>query len=317
MAIAGTWKAGAVTPSEYVGATRWGTGINPIHGVYDNAGRPTASKETLIGGDPQSDFVPESVIGPELWGYSDEDALTYPGEDYRYLTDEHPNWGQDSAGRGDRDSIDGTAQFSEQDWPSWGPHEVTEEDAVAGWPLSGPPGGANVRANSSGSDVEHSRAIAVPTPGWRGGWLNKAHGRIEEAEPSAQSQYEITTSMAQLHQTRVNDAAVARGTDDPRAPIETRLTGEKVKHYAADFSTGGGPGTPDMRQQSSDLPYRPWFFRTAAVPPPPDTMFGTMTQFDPIERTLPVDAGEYVVIQEAGPDDDANYGYTSEDISYG
>jgi hypothetical protein len=315
MAIAGTWRAGAVTPSEYAGATRWGTGINPIHSVYDNAGRPTAIKEPLAG-DPQTDFVPENILGPSQWGYSDEDAAFYAGEDYRYLVDDHPNWGQDSAGRGDRDSIDGSAQYSEQDWPSWGPHEEDQAEVIAGYPLSGPPGGAAIRARSDGSEVENNRAINVPTPGWRGGWVNKAHGRVQASEGSDPSQYEITTSLVQLHQTRVNAAAVARGTDDPRAPIESRLTGQKVKSYAKDFSMGGGPGTPDMRQQSSDLPYRPWFFRTAALPPPPDTMFGTMTQFEPIERTLPADAGESVQVQEADTDGDPSFGYSSED-SYG
>jgi hypothetical protein len=317
MAIAGSWAAGAVGPSEYVGAARWGTGINPVHGHYDNQGRPTASREPLLMGDPQTDAVPEEIIGPAMWGYSAEDAAYYSGEDYRYLTDEHPNWGDHSAGRADRDGQIMTegAYPEPEGWPPWGPHEVSEADALAQFPLSGPPGGADLRAYSDGSEVETRHAIAVPTPGSRGGWVNKAHGRLEEAETSDRSQYEITTSMTQLHQTRVNTAAVTRGTDDPRAPIETRLTGQKVKHYAADFNTGGGPGTPDMRQQPQNLPYRPWFFRTAQGPPPPDTMFGTMEARDPIERTLPADAGESVLLQEAAAAGD--YGYTDEEPFYG
>jgi hypothetical protein len=317
MAISGAWKAGAVTTSDYVGAARWGTGVDPIHGVYENQGRPIASREPLMKGDPQTGSVPENITGPLMWGYSDEDAAYYGGEDYRYLADDHPNWGEDEAGgtRADRDGDIMQAGIPPQaeGWPSWGPHEVTQGDLIAGNPLGGPPGGADLRAYSDGSEIENNRAIAVPTPGWRGGWLNKAHGLIEEAEGSAASQYEITTSMAQLHLARVNTAAQARGTDDPRAPIETRLTGQKVKTYAADWNTGGGPGTPDMRQQPQNLPYRPWFFRQAQMPPPPETYYGTMTAFDPIERTLPADAGESVLIQETAAAGD--YGYTGEEAN--
>lgn len=315
MAIAGSWYAGAVTPSEYTGALRWGTGINPIHAVPDSGTRVTGIKENLLplGSAEDGADVPESILGPEQWGYSSEDAAMYPGEDYRYLATDHPGWGENEAGRGDRDSIDGGQEYSEQDWPSWGPHGTDPESP---WPLSGYPGGDGLRAVSHGAETENARAIAVPTRGWRGGWLNKAHGAVEQAETSDPSQYEITTSMVQLQQTRVNDAAVLRGTDDPRAPIPTRLTGQKQKVYAKSSGMGGGPGTPDMGQQGQNLPYRPWFYRSAGLPPPPDTFYGTMTGFEPIERTLPVDAGEYVTVQEAPPDD-GTYGYVEGDYVYG
>jgi hypothetical protein len=322
MAVSGAWRAGAVGVVDYDGAAKWGTGINPVHGTYNNQGRPTTSREPLVHGDPQTDAVPEEILGPVMWGYADEDAAYYGGEDYRYLVDDHANWGedlQDGTPRPDRDGqIMQEGEFPQPEgWPSWGPHEVSEADWVSGSPNSGPPGGAVIRSYSDGSEVEALHGIAVPTPGWRGGWVNKAHGPVEEAEPSDPSQYEITTSMAQLHQTRVNTAAAARGTDDPRAPIETRLTGQKIRVYAGDFYGGGGPGTPDMRTQAQDLPYRPWFYRSAALPPPPDTTYGTMTMFDPIERSLPADAGETVVIQEPVDGGDETFGYAAEDSGYG
>jgi hypothetical protein len=315
VAIAGSWRAGAVTPAEYTGALRWGTGINPVHSVRDPGTRVTGVKENLLplGAGEEGADVPESLLGPEMWGYSAEEAAAYPGEDYRYLEDDHPNWGDNEAGRPDRDGdifIEGVLPQLEG-WPSWGPH--FDDNPVDGFPVAGPPGGGEVRAYSDGAEIENSRAIAVPTRGWRGGWLNKAHGPVEEAETSDPRQYEMTTSMTQLHQTRVNDAAVTRGTDDPRAPIATRLTGQKVKHFAMSEGMGGGPGTPDMRPQPQDLPYRPWFYRSAGLPPPPDTFYGTMTAFDPIERTLPVDAGEYVTTREAVTGDDASYGYAEGD----
>lgn len=316
MAISGAWKTGAITPVEYVGAERWGTGINPIHGVRDNTGQPLEAKQTLL---PQVDesYVPEEIIGSAMWGYSAEDAAFYGGEDYRYLVEDHPDLGQNSVGRPDRDGDIMVAGVDPQPegWPSWGPHE--DDNPVDGFPVGGPPGGAALRAHSDGSEIEFNHPIAVPTPGWRGGWLNKAHGAVEEAEGSDPSQYTVTTSYQQLHQTRVNTAASFRGTDDARAPIETRLTGQKVKSWPMSSGMGGGPGTPDMKPVTQNLPYRPWFFRGAAVPPPPNTMFGTMTQFDPIERTLPADAGESVLIQEASASDDEAFGYAGEDPVYG
>ncbi|MGO9220550.1 MAG: hypothetical protein ACLP5E_22740 [Streptosporangiaceae bacterium] len=314
MAIAGSWKAGAVTPSEYAGSLRWGTGIDPIHGVRDSGTRDTGIKENLLplGAGDTGDFVPESILGPEQWGYSSEDAAAYAGEDYRYLAEEHPDWGEDGDGRPDRANVAAGDNLGQQLlWPSWGPHGADQDDPDA-WPLPGWPGGENVRAFSEGSEIENSRAIAVPTPGWRGGWLNKAHGPVEEAETSDPSQYEITTSLAQLHKTRVNDAAVLRGTDDPRSPIATRLTGQKVRYFPMSSGMGGGPGSPDMAVLDQDLPYRPWFFRQAAMPPKPDTFYGTMTAFDPIERTLPADASEYVTVQES-PAGDGSYGYAEGD----
>jgi hypothetical protein len=307
MAIAGAWAAGAITPSEYAGATRWGTGINPIHAVRDPGSRETGIKENLLPlGDGGTVVMPDELLGAEQWGYSSEDAAAFPGEDYRYLVDDHPNWGDSTVGRSDRDGdimVEGRHPQPEG-WPSWGAHGTGYPD----FQLAGYPGGENLRAFSDGIDVEHLHAIAVPTPGWRGGWLNKAHGAVQEAETSDPSQYEMQTSMNQLHRSRDNNRAVTRATDDPRSVIETRLTGMKVRHWAKSSGMGGGPATPDMTPVTQNLPYRPWFFRSGAMPPPPDTTYGTMTAFDPIARTLPDDAGEYVTTQEAPPDD-GTYGY--------
>jgi hypothetical protein len=312
MAIAGSWFAGAVTPSEYIGATRWGTGVNPIHAQRNQGTRDTGIKENLLplGTATEGGFVPENILGPAMWGYSSEDAALFPGEDYRYLEADHPNWGDTMVGRPDRDGEIFAAGREPQPegWPSWGPHGVEDPDMpVASWP-----GGETLRSYADGGDVENSRVIAAPTPGWRGGWLNKAHGAVEEAETSDPSQYEMTTSLTQLHQTRVNDAAVVRGTDELRAPIETRLTGMKARYFAKSEHMGGGPGSPDMAPVTQGLPYRPWFYRQGAMPPPPDTTWGTMTAFDPIRRNPPATARGTITLSEEGAPD-ATYGYSEGD----
>lgn len=299
MAIAGSWLAGAVTPSEYAGATRWGTGIDPIHAIWDAGPGRGPSKEPL-GSTGPSDAVDTSLTDPALYGFEGEDTQFYIGEDYRYLENDHPNWDETTVGRPDRDG-DIMVEGMEPDptgFPSWGPY-YAEQDSD--FPLAGgPPGGAALRAWSEGSEVENARAIAVPTQGYTGGWLNKAHGEVAYQVDSDPAQLLVTTSEVQLHQTRVNDAAAMRGTDDLRSAIATRLTGQKVKDYAKSSGMGGGPGTPDMAPVTQNLPFRPWFYRSAALPPPPDTTYGTMTGFEPIERIPPVDAGELVTTTETG-----------------
>jgi len=303
MAIAGSWLAGAVTPEEYAGSTRWGTGINPVHAIWDE-GPGRGESKLPLGSTGDSGTVGDDITDPNLYGFGDDDSQYYIGEDYRYLEDDHPNWGDTTVGRADRDGeiMEAGTQPDPTGFPSWGPHEVSDKDWQTGWPLGGPPGGARLRSQSEGSDLEHLNAIAVPTRGVTGGWLNKAHGEIGVPVDSDPAQLLITTSEVQLNQTRTNEAAVTRGTDDLRASIATRLTGQKVKSYAKSSGMGGGPGTPDMGPVTQDLPFRPWFFRSAAVPPPPDTTFGVMTSTEPIERVPPVDAGELVTTTETGAD---------------
>jgi len=296
MAIAGSWAAGSVTPSEYAGATRWGTGINPIHAIWDEGPGRGPTKEPL-GSVTPSGAVDPGLVGVPAYGFTTDDPF-YAGEDYRYLEDDHPNWGDSTQGRADRNGII-MAAGSEPDptgFPSWGPHGARGEV----FPQAEWPGGANLRAQSEGADVEQSRAVAVPSRGWSGGWLNKAHGEVSGQADSDPSQLLVTTSEVQLHQTRVNTAATIRGTDDPRSPIQTRLTGQKVKHYAQSSGMGGGPGTPDMGPVTQQLPFRPWFFRSAGTPPPPSTTYGTMSGNEPLERIPPVDAGELVTTTETG-----------------
>jgi hypothetical protein len=117
--------------------------------------------------------------------------------------------------------------------------------------------------------------------------------------------------MRQLHETRDNAAAAARATDDLRASIATRLTGMKVRHWPMSEAMGGGPGTPDMRPVTQDLPYRPWYFRKAASPPPEAHTWNEVTYFSPIQRSVPSDAGEQVTAAESAAP--ADWGYAEGD----
>ncbi len=310
MAIAGGWRQAAVI--EPYAALQWGTGVNPVHAVP--AGIPRGGPKLPLGSTGPGDMPPEILLGPAAWGYQAEDASYYAGEDYRYLATDHPNWGENTTGRPDRDGeiMEVGAYPQPEGWPAWGPYN--DDNPVDGFPLGGPPGGAGVRSYSDQLELERGHAIAVPTPGYTGGWQSKVHGPVNEARTSDPSQYEINTGLVQLHSHLDNTRAVGRGTDDPREPIGNRLTGVKVKLYAKSLGMGGGPGTPDMYPQQQDtIPKRPWFYRTGAMPPPEAHTWNTITYFDGLQRVTPDDAGASVTTQagqgQAAPD----YGYTPED----
>jgi len=313
MAYAGAWRAASVTPLEYDGATRWGTGVNPVHAVPE--GLPRGEIKLPLGSTGTGGVAPESILGPAQWGYQAEDATFYAGEDYRYLRDDHPNWDEPTVGRPDRDGdIMEEGKYPQPEgWPSWGPANL---DGTSGdFPLTGPPGGAGVRSFSDQAEIERGRLIAVPTQGYTGGWVNKAHGNVNEARTSDPSQYEVNTGLRQLHGTLANTREVARG-GEPRAPVETRLTGVKVKSYAKSLQMGGGPGTPDMFPQQQDgIPKRPFYFRQGAMPPPEAHTWNEITYFDPIQRVVPDDAGASVTTLSTDVGG-GGYGYTTEDGGY-
>lgn len=311
MAIAGAWRASSVTPLEYAGATRWGTGINPVHSVPDSH-KPTTTREPL-GSTQWSGAAPEEIVGPVQWGYSVEDQQFYGGEDYRYLEDDHPNLGENEAGRADRDGriMEVGSLPQAEGWPAWGPYN--DDNPVDGFPVAGPPGGGEVRAHSDGAEVENARAIAVPTRGSTGGWLNKARGEVARPVVSDESQIFINTGGVQGQGLKSldNTRALARGADNPRTAIQSRTAGMRVKQYAKSQGMGGSPGTPDMAPVTQGLPYRPFFFRQGAMPVLEEHTWNEMEGRTAVVRTVPPDSGEYATVPETSTD--PGYGYSAED----
>lgn len=305
MAITGKWKNQRVQAEGYSGAMRWGTGINPIHAQRDPVHHPLTSRIPLRP-PVQDNYVPEEIIGPSQWGYHAEDM--YIGEDYEYLREDHPNWGDSIQGRPDRTGAIFEAGLMPQSegWPSWGPHGNNDGD----FPLPSGPGGGVVRSHSSQLDLERQRAIAVPTPGVSGGWKNKLAGDELGSQTSSQKQYEIRTSMAQRHNKMLNERASRRGTDEPRSSIASRIVGPKIREFGKSLAMGGGPGTPDMRPRSQEIMYRPFYFRSAGVPPTEQHFMNTMEQRTPYQRQVPPDPyqGDY-----AGSTVPADYGYSTGD----
>lgn len=308
MAITGAWKARQVVPEEYAGALQWGSGVNPVHAV--RSGPPGAQGRIISVAGMGAEPSPEEILGPTQWGYCAEDEQFYAGEDYRYLRDDHPNWGENGAGRPDRSGEIQEYGLAPQPegWPSWGPH--FDDNPVDGFPVGGPTGGGVLREYTDGLDIERRHAIAVPTGGVSGGWLNKQRGAQLEARTSDPAQYEVNTSMRQVHQSSENTRAVVRHTDETRTAIRARTAGMKTKTYGKSFEMGGGPGTPQMFPYQQDVLFRPFFYRSAGVPPMEQHTWNEMEGRTPIQRSVPDDP---YMGEQAGGTQGGDFGYTSED----
>lgn len=242
-------------PQSYVGARKWGTGINPVHSQPSstNIGRNLAPG-------PYDGTPLESAGLVELasdFGYTDEDfAMTGEDVDLTFM-EAHPNLGAP-------DTHAQTGMF-----PSWGKGR---------YPI---PGGTTWRSYKIGSSWKEQIPQQQPYGSVSEGWLNKEHGQINDAGTSDPSQYELWTSMRQRDLSKGNESAQLRGTDDPRSSIPTRLVGIKVKEFS------GGKRHEEMTPKEQLERPRPWLHRTGGVAP----MYGVNDMYvsEPMIREIPVD----------------------------
>ena len=276
---------------DYSGAAVWGTGIDPIHAFY---GGPPVRVEGRFGNDPD---------------------VTPPSQATAQYVEVEPPWGYQP------DDINGLDVFADpviaikgipfmQDgWPDW--TETTPQTRATSsrqniYPVGSPGVVASVlrglRIGPRDQDSEVSNE--VPTETVSEGWENKPKGSPANSVPSDPSQYERQTSMQQRYRARNNRHAVARSTDDERTPIDSRVTGQKIKMYS------GKQRHYDMSPYQQDQMNRPFWYRTAATGPQYYLEPMEMYVSEPITRTPPPDPsmGE--------TDTNLDYGYTPEDYSY-
>lgn len=289
MAIGGTWSARYANAQAYTGARRWGTGYNPIHEVRDNPGRVIGTRENLYPLADPSGEVPGQIISPDDYVDVDWDGeQPYPDEVFRYQNDE-PRW--DKTTPQFRDATMDNPAMGE--WAQWGPAYPESTD----FPLGGPSGGMAAGLDiGHGEAEERQHAIAAPTRGVSGGWLNKARGRPArpEAQDPSQPGYQLAINTGSVQgqglKSSLNDRAVARGTDAAREPIQSRTAGMVFREFAKSFGMGGGPGTADMYpfQQTAGLK-RPFVPRKAGLPPIEEHSWNEMEGRVPLQRTVPPD----------------------------
>lgn len=232
-------------PQSYVGARKWGTGINPVHAKREGNESRNLSPTTYDPADTglvslDTEYVDESY-----------------GDDVNYM-EAHPNLGDPS--------VRGTS-----DMPPWG-HGYS--------PV---PQGTMTRIRKRGMSIRESEAQQVPNGPAGEGWENKNRGAVLDSRTAESAQVFVQTSMRQRDLSRNNGAAVARGTDDAREDIATRLTGMRLKTWS------GGARHVDMEPKVQDYATRPWKYRGAGTG---DVSWLTANEFqsvEPITREIPPD----------------------------
>lgn len=277
--VSGEWARQFVSQR---GATVWGTGVNQVHYYYGSPDvrlSPISQREDEY--TPAFQGVPDTIVAADMWGYQPEDSM-YTGMEY----DNRPNWGQ----------VTTEVRADTGNQPAWvAPGYVNNV-------FRSMFGGAH-RLFRGVSQAFSPVQYVVPSETVSEGWLNKPQGDPANAVVSSQDQLERQTSMQQRYQTRTNAAALDRNTDEPRAPIDSKVTGQHLKVYS------GGERHYDMEpKEQNDIP-RPFWYRNAGTGRATDMVPNTMWSITPLQRIPPPEPA----IGPAETDITAEYGYTSED----
>lgn len=282
--VTGLWKRNF---TGYSGAMVWGTGSDNVHSYYGS--EPLRLQEYPVRqGEitPPHQAVADKLQAQELWGYQVEDS-TYTGVVY----DDRPNWTEDTPNV--------NARMDTGDQPAWSaPGYVNERFRTMFGGAYRTFRGAFIGGDGIGY-VQPSETVSE-------GWLNKPQGSPADSKPSSDAQLIVQTSMRQRYATRNNMQAVTRGTDDPRAEIGSKVTGQRIKVYS------GGERHYDMLPKEQDTILRPFWFRTAGTGRAGEMVPNTLWSIRAVQRIPPADPS----MGPAETEIDTTYGYTSEDTQF-
>lgn len=280
-ALTGAWKAqrqGGAMYSDYVGALKWGTGINPIHGIRGGEGRNIAPGEQTL------------TVVPDLTESYQHDDTAYPPEDSASTL-----WGYGvDTGTADRPGWGGPDQRADAgNFPSWG-------QSPSGIPL-----GTRIRSILKGAAATVTMK-QTPNETVSEGWLNKAKSTVEDAVVSDPSQYEMQTSMTQRDKVRAGSQMPMGRENEYDAPIASRIPAMKEKVYS------GGERHYDMEPKAQDVIIRPFWARTAGTGYRQWMTPNEMYVSNPLDRTVPDNPNAGPETPPTG----SEYGFMDEDMSY-
>jgi hypothetical protein len=231
----------------YTGARKWGTGINPVHGVAFSLDEPTGQKTPTTATGPNStgpETLPEGLLNPQdeapEFGYTDEDFASYV-------------WGYGpQTGTSDRPGTDVQTAQLRFDVPGNYPGMGNEP---------GPPGGTAMRSEEHGDIAGSIAKLGDKEETVGEGWYNKGVAGVADSTTSAPEQYERNTSMAQRDQVRAGSQAQAGRASEQLAPIGSwRPTwGMRIKPWS------GGRRHYDMTPRVQEQMLRPFWYRQAGT----------------------------------------------------
>lgn len=231
----------------YTGARKWGTGINPVHGISFSLDEPTGQKEphTLQGPNtPGQESLPEGLLNPA----DEAPEFGYTDEEFASMT-----WGYGpQTGTSDRPGTDVPTQSMRFDTSANYPGMGNEP---------GPPGGAAIRSEEHGDIAGVSAKLGDKEETVGEGWINKVAGGVVDATVSDPAQYEMNTSMTQRDKVRAGSQRGAGSASEFSAPIGSwRPTwGNRIKLWS------GGRRHWDMTPRRQDDMIRPFWYRTAGT----------------------------------------------------
>jgi hypothetical protein len=309
----------------YATAAKWGTGIDAIHSYYGEGpplrvmGRTGAIGSSPVGGSSQDPGMRDYQTPGESSGGDPPEELTWG-----YPVDYTP----DSVGMGADgpisygDTAPGEIQYMD-DRPHWGEETATERlrRNTGDHPSWNRPGtffraireGSHryrtfpSQPNSAYAPISAEAVDSQPTETVSEGWLNKVTSFVADANPSADEQIFVQTSMRQRYLSKDNGRAQARATDEARSTISSRVAAMVEKVYSE------GERNYDMFPYQSDQINRPFRFRTAGTGRADWMLANAYSQVTPVQRTPPADpAAGIPEVQDAGQ----QYGYTGEDSMY-
>lgn len=328
----GSWRASAVSQEEYTGASKWGTGFNPIHrnatmGPYlGGPAKVVIDPITTPGGDSNYGYIAEDQAwefvsdnpDPNLPQYDTTDPVLY-GNNEQTGTADRPRWG---SGMGD-------ASSSEMGWglpnPDPGPPvnisqraktQNATSDSFPPWGGSRKtaPIGTRIRALMRGERMQTAMRV-LPNEDVAQGWVNKADnmglGQPGDSRPSDDSQIFIQTSDVQRYKTR-EGSQNAGSQSTYNSPVQSRVRNQKVKVYAAADSARHW----DMLPYEQEDYMRPFLSRQAGTGYPEWQLTNEMYVSPAIQREPPADPSLGTVSGITPVDTTMDYGYSFEDGQY-
>jgi len=231
----------------YTGARKWGTGINPVHGIASDETPVRTSDVTTATGpnayDPNK-RIPEILLNPldenPEYGYTDEEFSSMV-------------WGYGpSTGTSDRPARDvESAQF--RGYTTKGYPGMSNEP--------GPTGGADIRQLSHGDFTGSMAKLGDKEETVGEGWENKQVAGVADAVDADPAQVYMQTSMTQRDKVRTGSQRGAGSASEYTAPIGSwRPTwGMRVKPWS------GGRRHWDMTPRRQDQINRPFWYRAAGT----------------------------------------------------
>lgn len=335
----GSWRASVVSQAEYTGASKWGTGINPVHsnatmGPYlGGPAKLVIDPISTPGGDNTYGYIAEDqaweftsdnpdpnlpqydqVNIPDLWGSNEQTGTTdrprWGNEQGDSLSSEM-GWGLPNPDPGPPPPISQRAKTqnsTRDDYPPWGGSRKTA------------PLGTRIRALMRG-DALQTKMRVLPNEDVAQGWVNKGGANFDlgtpaDSRPSDDSQIFIQTSDVQRYKTREGSQNIGSQSTF-NSPVQSRVRGQKVKVYAAEDSARHWDMLP---YEQNDYP-RPFLSRQAGTGYPYWQLTNEMYVSPAIQREPPADPSLGTVAGISGTGGNTggtitDYGYSYEDGQY-